>query len=168
MSKSTFENKICSRQDLSQLLKNWHKKEYSVCFTNGCFDILHLGHVKYLAEAKSKADVLIVGVNSDSSVKKLNKGPNRPINDEVSRACVLSALEFVDCVVIFNEDTPEDLINEIIPDVLIKGGDYDPNQEDLNHPKYIVGRDVVMKNGGCVDTIDFVDGFSTTGTIKKL
>ena len=168
MSKSTFENKICSSKELSELRQHWQNNKRTVCFTNGCFDILHLGHVKYLAEAKSKADVLIVGVNSDSSVKKLNKGPNRPINDEVSRACVLSALEFVDCVVIFNEDTPEDLINEIIPDVLVKGGDYDPNQEDMNHSKYIVGREIVMKNGGSVDTIDFVDGFSTTGTLKKL
>lgn len=168
MSKSTFENKICSRQELSQLRQNWQKNENSVCFTNGCFDILHLGHVKYLAEAKSKADVLIVGVNSDYSVKKLNKGPNRPINDEVSRACVLAALEFIDYVVIFNEDTPESLINEIVPDILVKGGDYDPKQEDMKHSKYIVGREVVIKNGGTVETIDFVGGFSTTNTIKKL
>jgi len=168
MSKPTFENKICSRKKLSQLRQHWQQNEKNVCFTNGCFDILHLGHVKYLAEAKSKADVLVVGVNSDSSVKKLNKGPNRPINDEVSRACVLAALEFVDCVVVFNEDTPESLINEIIPDVLVKGGDYDPNQLDSNHRKYIVGRESVIKNGGIVDTIDFVDGFSTTNTINKI
>lgn len=168
MSKTTFENKICSKKDLSQLRQNWRKNENSVCFTNGCFDILHIGHVKYLAEAKTKADVLVVGVNSDSSVKKLNKGQNRPINDEVSRACVLAALEFVDSVIIFNEDTPESLINEIVPDVLVKGGDYDPNQEDMKHSKYIVGREVVIKNGGAVETIDFVAGFSTTSIIKKL
>ncbi len=168
MSKSTFENKICSRQELSQLRQNWQTNKSSVCFTNGCFDILHLGHVKYLAEAKSKADVLIVGINSDSSVKKLNKGPNRPINDEVSRACILAALEFVDCVVIFNEETPEALINEIIPDILVKGGDYDPSQENINHSKHIVGREVVLKNGGVVDTIDFIAGFSTPSIIKKL
>jgi len=168
MSKTPFENKISSIKKLQELGEEWQKSNSRVCFTNGCFDILHKGHVKYLSEAKALGDILIVGVNSDDSVKRLNKGPNRPINDENSRAYLIAALEFVDAVVIFSEDTPENLINEIIPDVLVKGGDYDPGEEDRNHPKYIVGRGVVLKNGGSVKTIDFVEGFSTTETLKKL
>ena len=168
MSKTPFENKISSLKKLQELGEEWQKSKSRVCFTNGCFDILHKGHVKYLSEAKALGDILIVAVNSDDSVKRLNKAPNRPVNDEASRAYLIAALEFVDVVVVFNEDTPENLINEIIPDVLVKGGDYDPGEEDRNHPKYIVGRGVVLKNGGSVKTIDFVEGFSTTETLKKI
>ena len=100
------------------------------------------------SEAKVTGDILIVAVNSDDSVKRLNKGPNRPVNDEASRAYLIAALEFVDVVVIFSRIIPKNLINEIIPDVLVKGGDYEPSVEDRNHPKYIVGRDVALKNGG--------------------
>ena len=158
MSKAQFENKISTIKKLQELREKWQNSKSRVCFTNGCFDILHKGHVKYLSE----------GVNSDDSVRRLNKAPNRPVNDEASRAYLIAALEFVDVVVIFSEDTPENLINEIIPDVLVKGGDYDPSEEDRNHHKYIVGRDIVLKNGGSVKTIDFVEGFSTTETLKKL
>ena len=168
MSKAQFENKISSLKKLQELREEWQKSKIRVCFTNGCFDILHKGHVKYLSEAKALGDILVVGLNSDDSVKRLNKGPNRPINDENSRAYLIAALEFVDVVIVFNEDTPENLINEVVPDVLVKGGDYNPWEEDRNHPKYIVGRDVVLQNGGSVQIIDFVEGFSTTETLKKL
>ena len=168
MSKTPFENKISSLKKLQELREVWQKSKSRVCFTNGCFDILHKGHVKYLSEAKALGDILVVGVNSDDSVRRLNKAPNRPVHDQTSRAYLIAALEFVDVVVVFNEDTPENLINEIVPDLLVKGGDYDPGEEDRNHPKYIVGRDVVLKNGGSVKTIDFVEGFSTTETLKKL
>ena len=168
MSKSQFENKISSLKKLHELREEWQRSKSRVCFTNGCFDILHKGHVKYLSEAKALGDILVVGVNSDDSVRRLNKAPNRPVNNEASRAYLIAALEFVDIVVVFNDDTPENLISEIVPDVLVKGGDYDPREEDINHPNYIVGRDVVLKNGGSVKTIDFVEGFSTTETLKKL
>ena len=168
MSKAQFENKISTIKNLHEQRHAWQKSKSRVCFTNGCFDILHKGHVKYLSEAKALGDILIVGVNSDDSVRRLNKGPNRPVNDENSRAYLIAALEFVDVVLIFNEDTPENLISEIVPDVLVKGGDYDPTVEDRNHPKYIVGRDVVLKNSGSVKTIDFEEGFSTTAALKKL
>ena len=168
MSKTPFENKISSRKKIQEIREEWQKSKSRVCLTNGCFDILHRGHVKYLSEAKALGDILIVAVNSDDSLRRLNKAPNRPVNDEASRAYLIAALEFVDAVVIFSEDTPENLINEIVPDVLVKGGDYDPDEEDCNHPKYIVGREVVLKNGGSLKTIDFVEGFSTTETLKKL
>lgn len=168
MSNSNFEKKIFSRKEIAQQCKNWQKNENRICFTNGCFDILHVGHVKYLSEAKALGDLLVVGLNSDSSIKKLDKGPNRPINAEYDRAYLLAALEFVDGIIIFHEETPEALINEIRPNVLVKGGDYDPNEVEKSHPKYIMGRDVVLKNGGVVKTIDFVDGFSTTETLKKM
>ena len=168
MNKAQFENKITTVKKLHEIREEWQKNNCCICFTNGCFDILHKGHVKYLSEAKALGDILVVGVNSDDSVRQLKKGANRPVNDEASRAYLIAALEFVDVVVIFNEDTPENLINAIVPDVLVKGGDYDPKEEDCNQPKYIVGRDVVLKNGGSIKTIDFVEGFSTTETLKKL
>ena len=168
MSKKSFEHKICSRLQLIKKLSLWKQDKLNICFTNGCFDVLHVGHVKYLSEARSHADILVVGVNSDSSVKRLNKGPNRPINNEDSRALLLSALEFVDCVVVFDEDTPDLLIQEIIPAVLVKGGDYDPEEANETHPKYIVGRDHVINSGGRVETIDLVKGYSTTEILKKL
>lgn len=168
MSSPNFEKKITSRSGLAQLRENWQRNKNRICFTNGCFDVLHVGHIKYLSEAKALGDILVVGLNSDCSVKKLNKGPNRPFNAENDRAYLLAALAFVDYVIIFNEDTPEALINEIIPNVLVKGGDYNPNETEKSHPKYIVGRDVVLKNGGTVNTINFVDGFSTTKTLNKM
>lgn len=128
-------------------------------FTNGCFDILHRGHAAYLNEAKNLGDHLIVGVNSDESVKKL-KGPNRPINNEVDRAYLLDNLKSVDYVIIFEEDTPYNLIKEIIPDILVKGGDW--KEED------IVGSDIVKENGGEVKSLNFVQDYSTTSVIEKI
>jgi len=131
----------------------------SLIFTNGCFDILHKGHIAYLNEAKSLGDYLIVGVNSDSSVRKL-KGNNRPINNENDRALLLDNLKAVDFVIIFNEDTPYETIKEIIPDYLVKGGDW--------KEKDIVGSDIVTADGGKVVSLQFVKDYSTTGILKKI
>jgi len=157
--------------DLDSLQKRvakWRSEKLTICFTNGCFDILHLGHVTYLEKASEQADIMIVGVNSDRSVRALNKAPDRPINPASARAKVVASLASVGAVVVFDEDTPKELISKIIPDVLVKGGDYDPEETDAAHPKYIVGRKTVLKNGGRIHTVDLVDGFSTTNTIKKL
>ena len=130
-----------------------------IVFTNGCFDLLHVGHIRYLAEAKRLGDFLIIGLNSDSSVKEL-KGEDRPINSFEDRATLLSAIESVDLVIMFEEQTPENLIKDIVPDILVKGGDY--NIED------IVGYQTVMQNGGQVKTLSFYDGYSSTNYINKI
>ncbi|MDR1191430.1 MAG: D-glycero-beta-D-manno-heptose 1-phosphate adenylyltransferase [Verrucomicrobiales bacterium] len=127
-------------------------------FTNGCFDILHRGHVTYLTFARNEGDALCVGLNSDASVKR-NKGPNRPINSEEDRAYVMASLAAVDAVVIFDEDEPRDLIAQILPQVLVKGKDW---------AHYVSGRDVVEAHGGRVALADMVEGRSTTGTIEKV
>lgn len=129
-----------------------------VVFTNGCFDVLHRGHVEYLAKAKSMGDILVVGLNTDASVKRL-KGESRPINDEHARALLLAALEMVDRVILFSEDTPYQLISHILPDILVKGADYTIDK--------IVGADVVLAHGGEVKTIEFVEGYSSSSIIKK-
>lgn len=145
---------------LAQLKKILHRRgNKRVVFTNGCFDILHLGHVKYLACAKAKGDWLVVGLNTDASVKKL-KGKNRPVNQEKDRAEVLAGLEAVDYIVFFKDETPYALIRAIAPDVLVKGGDWKKNQ--------IIGADIVRSRGGRVITIPFVGGRSTTGLIRKI
>ena len=130
-----------------------------IVFTNGCFDVLHYGHVHYLLQAKALGDILVIGLNSDDSVRRL-KGPTRPINGENERAFVLAALACVDYVTLFEEDTPEELIKDVRPDVLVKGGDYTLDN--------IVGADFVTQNGGTVTTIPFVEGFSSTRIIEKL
>lgn len=130
-----------------------------VVFTNGCFDLLHPGHADYLARARALGDVLVVGVNSDESVRRIKPGP-RPVNDQDSRAFVLASLQSVDYVVIFDQDTPLELITAIKPDVLVKGGDW-PEET-------IVGRDVVLKHGGRVLSLPLVPGHSTTGLIEKI
>lgn len=137
-------------------LKDENKK---VVFTNGCFDILHRGHVSYLNEAKSLGDVLVVGVNSDESVKRL-KGPGRPMNAENDRSFLLENLKAVDHTIVFGEDTPYELIKSILPDYLVKGGDW--KKED------IVGYDIVTANGGLVKSLNFVGNYSTTGLIEKI
>ena len=128
-----------------------------VVFTNGCFDILHRGHVEYLSKAADMGDVLVVGLNTDASVKRL-KGEGRPVNNEEDRALVLASLSFVDAVVLFGEDTPYELIEAVHPDVLVKGADYKTEE--------IVGYDIVTSHGGIVDTIPLVNGYSTTKLIK--
>ena len=134
-------------------------RQQKIVFTNGCFDVLHFGHVHYLLEAKKLGDILVVGLNSDDSVRRL-KGPTRPINGEKERAFVLASLAFVDYITLFEEDTPENLIKVVQPDVLVKGGDYTIDQ--------IVGAEFVMRNGGTVTTIPFVEGYSSTQIIEQL
>ena len=139
-----------------------------IAFTNGCFDILHHGHVIYLEKAKKQADILIVALNSDDSIRRLGKSTNRPINLEQDRAVVVAALASVDGVIIFHEDNPEKLIHTIIPDVLIKGGDYDAQEKNRLNKKYIIGSDFVWEKEGKVLTIPFLEGFSTTHIIDKI
>jgi rfaE bifunctional protein nucleotidyltransferase chain/domain len=152
-------DKIKSLSDATQQVKVWQAAGQKVVFTNGCFDLLHLGHVDYLENARNLGDKLIIGLNSDSSVSRF-KGPERPLQDQNSRARVLAALQFVDLVVFFNEDTPQELISKLLPNVLVKGSDY--------LAENIVGADVVKKNGGVVKTIDFVPGYSTTRIVEKI
>ena len=142
-----------------QLAKELKAQGKKIVFTNGCFDILHCGHTTYLSESKKLGDVLILGLNSDDSVRRL-KGESRPINNQSDRAVVMDSLKSIDYVVIFEEDTPYNLINAIIPDVLVKGGDYNKDN--------IVGADIVENNGGSVVTINFVEGKSTTNIINKI
>ncbi|MGJ0149723.1 D-glycero-beta-D-manno-heptose-7-phosphate kinase [Campylobacter lari] len=150
LKKASFEDKIKSKEELVKLLQN-----QKVVFTNGCFDIVHYGHIKYLEKAKKLGDILVVGLNSDESIKRL-KGNSRPINLEFQRACMLASMYFVDYVVIFNEDTPYELIEFLKPDVLVKGADY--------KDKEVVGSNLVKK----VELIDFEDGFSTTNIINRI
>jgi rfaE bifunctional protein nucleotidyltransferase chain/domain len=162
-----IKSKILSLEDAERRVAMYHLKNEKVVFTNGCFDILHLGHVNYLAEAASLGNRLIVGINSDRSVKALNKAPNRPINNELARIQIIAALGFVDLVVIFDDETPLELIRALEPDVLVKGGDYDANELNSSSKKYIVGSDIVRKKGGSVVTINLVEGYSTTAIIEK-
>ncbi|MGC4021895.1 MAG: D-glycero-beta-D-manno-heptose 1-phosphate adenylyltransferase [Cyclobacteriaceae bacterium] len=152
-------DKIKSLQDASQQVKSWQAAGQKVVFTNGCFDLIHLGHVDYLEKARNLGDRLVVGLNTDSSVSRF-KGPERPLQDQVSRARVMASFQFVDLVVFFDEDTPKSLISELVPNILVKGGDY--------LAENIVGADVVKNNGGSVKTIDFVPGYSTTRIVEKI
>lgn len=155
-----IQKKIVLLEQLVRNLNVWRMKDMKIVFTNGCFDLFHHGHIDYLSKAADLGDVLIVGVNSDSSVKKLNKGANRPIQNENDRALILSALQFVESIIIFEEDTPLELIKIIQPDVLVKGGDWKENE--------IVGADVVKTKGGIVSVIPFVDGYSTTAIENRI
>ena len=150
--------KIIKKENVQELIEKLKKENKKIVFTNGCFDILHVGHVRYLANSSKYGDILIIGLNSDSSVKKL-KGANRPINNENDRAEVLSALSFVDYIIIFEETTPEKLIEIIKPDIYTKGADYTINT--LPEAK------TVLKNGGKIEFINLVQGKSTTNIIKK-
>ena len=152
-------NKIMNLTEAKNAVKAWKNKRQCVVFTNGCFDILHLGHIDYLEKAKLKGDKLIVGLNSDNSVKKL-KGNQRPINSVITRSKMLAALEFVDIVIEFDEDTPLILIKSLLPDILVKGGDYTKEN--------IVGADSVLTTGGTVEIIEFTEGYSSTKLIDQL
>ena len=163
-----IKNKVVDYQTAVRRINAWRLKGYKVVFTNGCFDILHLGHVSYLSKASSLGNKMILAVNTDDSVRRLGKGEDRPINDEVSRALVLAGLGFVDLVVLFNEDTPLEIIDIVNPDILVKGGDYNADQTNKQAFDYIVGSDLVRKRGGKVVTIPLVDGFSTTSILGKL
>ncbi len=164
---ANLNHKILNWDDALRLRNVWALKGEKVAFTNGCFDILHLGHVSYLAQAADTAQHLIVAINTDASVRALEKAPNRPINPEIARAMVLSALSFVDAVVFFEQHTPLEIIETLKPDVLLKGADYDANQTDTSAKDYIVGADFVKSYGGKVQTIPFVEGYSTTGILAK-
>ena len=153
------DKRILDLVSVQRLCNIWRMKGDRIVFTNGCFDILHRGHVEYLLEAAALGDRLVIGLNSDASVKRQNKGPERPLNDELSRAKVLAALRLVDAVVIFDQDTPLELIQAIGPDVLVKGGDWPEDK--------IVGADLVKARGGSVHSLKLVDGFSTTGLVEK-
>lgn len=154
-----IENKILDEERLSLWLDDCRKNNKSIVFSNGCFDIIHRGHIEYLAKASDLGDKFIIGLNTDASIKRL-KGPSRPVNNQDARAIVLAALQFVDAVVLFDEDTPYNLIKAVQPDVLVKGNDYKP--ED------IVGYDIVTAKGGVVTTVELVEGYSTTNTIAKM
>lgn len=153
------DKKIVPRNQVREIARKLKEENKKIVFTNGCFDILHSGHVVLLEKARSQGDVLILGINTDESVKRL-KGDKRPINNQFERSRVLAGLEAIDYVTFFAEDTPAEIINEIVPDVLVKGGDYDKDQ--------IVGRKTVEKNGGKVIVIPLVKGRSTSRTIDRI
>tara|TARA_Y100001970_G_C14247635_1_gene869470 strand:- start:1676 stop:2170 length:495 start_codon:yes stop_codon:yes gene_type:complete len=157
--KKNTKNKIIPISEIPGRVSEWRREGRSIVFTNGCFDLLHAGHVWFLQEASNFGDILIIGLNSDDSVRKI-KGENRPILSQEDRSFLLSSLEVTDYVIIFDEETPLNLIKEICPNVLVKGGDY--IKED------IVGYDFILKNGGRVDVIKLVEGKSTTGILKKI
>lgn len=151
-------HKIVTRAEAVRIVRNLKQAGKKVVFTNGCFDILHRGHIELLSFAREQGDALIVGLNSDDSVRRL-KGSRRPVNKQMDRAIVLAALEFVDYVVVFDEDTPQELISSLLPDVLVKGGDYQPEE--------IVGREIVEQYGGKVIVFPLVQGYSTTAIIER-
>ncbi len=153
------QKKIIPDEQMDYAIAYWRFKQFRVVFTNGCFDIIHRGHIEYLAKARELGDILVVGLNTDESVKRI-KGDGRPLQDQDSRALILASLSFVGAVIFFNEDTPYELIKKIQPDILVKGGDYKPEE--------IVGFDVVQKKGGTIKTIEFIDGFSSSSMIQKL
>lgn len=154
-----IQSKIIDIDNIEPYLTYWNFKNQKIVFTNGCFDILHRGHVEYLAQAANHGNILIIGLNTDNSIKRI-KGKFRPVQDEYARAVLLASLSFVNAVVLFDEDTPYELIKKIQPDILIKGSDYIIEN--------IVGSDIVLKKGGDVITIDFIEGYSTTSIIEKL
>lgn len=154
-----IQNKLIKDDELSGKLAYWNFLEKKIVFTNGCFDIIHLGHIKYLAQAADLGNILVIGLNTDESVKRI-KGNSRPLNDQNARAMVLGSLFFVDAIILFDENTPLELIKKVKPHTLVKGSDYSENE--------IVGADVVKSCGGEIVTIDFVEGYSSSDIIKKL
>jgi len=155
----TIEHKVVTLDQAHKYVNMWRLKDQKIVFTNGCFDLLHLGHVDYLAKAADLGNRLVIGLNSDLSTSNL-KGPNRPITDQVSRARLLASMFFVDAVVLFDEETPFNLISTLKPDVLVKGADYTIDK--------IVGADAVLANGGEVKTIEYIDGYSTSAIEKRI
>jgi rfaE bifunctional protein nucleotidyltransferase chain/domain len=153
-----IESKIKSLEQAMLTISEWKEKE-TIVFTNGCFDLLHMGHIDYLSKAKDLGSKLVIGLNSSESVKRL-KGPSRPINSDESRSILLAALEFVDLVILFGEETPINLISNILPNVLAKGGDYNYHT--------IIGAKKVTDYGGKVEAIPFLDGYSTTNIVAKI
>jgi len=156
---SQIKSKMQSWPSLQKTAESWRAAGQKIVFTNGCFDLLHYGHIHYLAEARALGDVLVIGLNSDASVQRL-KGAHRPHKDQVTRQFILAALACVDAVTLFEEDTPYSLIRLLQPDILVKGGDWKP--ED------IVGSDIVLGRGGEVRSLSFIEGYSTTGIEEKI
>jgi len=159
MNLKKIQNKILSLDELLNSLKIQRDNNKKIVFTNGCFDILHRGHIEYLAQAADLADILVIGLNTDNSVSRL-KGTNRPLQDEISRAISMAAIQYIDYVVLFDEETPLNLIKNIKPDVLVKGSDYKIEN--------IVGYNILMQYGGEIKTIDFIEGYSTTKIVDKI
>ena len=161
MSKSLeiLNSKILDKERLLVKLTGWKEENKKIVFTNGCFDLIHLGHIEVIARSADLGDILIIGVNTDNSIKRL-KGKNRPIVEEISRAKQLAALEFVDAVVLFDQDTPIDLIKMINPNIITKGGDYNTDQ--------VIGNDIVTQNDGEVVIIPLTQGYSTTSILEKI
>ena len=155
----SIKSKIYTQSELLEQSKVWKNNGEKIVFTNGCFDLVHRGHVELLANTADLGDKLVIGLNSDSSIKNL-KGKNRPIIDENSRAILLASLQFIDAIVLFSEATPYQLIEAILPDILAKGGDYKVEE--------ITGHELVLRNGGEVILVPFIDGFSTTNIINKI
>jgi rfaE bifunctional protein nucleotidyltransferase chain/domain len=155
-----LKEKVVSQDQALKELKAWREKNKKIIFTNGCFDIIHPGHIDYLSQARDLGDILVLGLNTDQSVRRLNKGSNRPINDERTRAYVLAGLASVDLIVFFDEETPYNLIKLLQPNVLVKGKDYEVEK--------IIGFDILKENGGEVITIPFLEGYSTSSLIKKI
>jgi len=158
-SQETLTRKIVSLSQLKDLAQSWKAKGSKIVFTNGCFDLLHAGHVAYLSEAADLGDKLIVGLNSDQSVSCI-KGPQRPVNNENTRSTLLASMFFIDAVVLFGDDTPLELIKAVLPDVLVKGGDYTIDT--------IVGAQETIANGGKVEVLSFLPGYSSTSIIEKI
>ncbi|MAX68275.1 MAG: D-glycero-beta-D-manno-heptose 1-phosphate adenylyltransferase [Flavobacteriales bacterium] len=154
-----IKSKIYSLSDLKIQSDKWKENGEKIVFTNGCFDLVHRGHIEVLANTADLGDKLIIGLNSDSSIKEL-KGENRPIMDEITRSILLASLQFVDAIVFFSEETPYKLIENLVPDILAKGGDYKVTE--------ISGNEVVLENGGEVILIPFIDGFSSTNIVEKI
>ncbi len=160
ISLEVIRNKITDFESVAEKAGLWSASNKKIVFTNGVFDLLHLGHIDYLSKAKDEGDILIVGVNSDFSARRLGKGSSRPITNEESRSTIIASLEFVDAVVLFDQDTPYELIKLIQPDILVKGSDYKPQD--------IVGYDIVTAKGGIIKTIEFLPGYSTSLIEKKI
>ncbi len=168
MQLNKLENKIISFADLLSLKEEFKRENKKTVFTNGCFDLIHLGHIDYLMKARELGNALIVGVNTDDSVRRLEKGASRPIKDENQRLTILAAFEFIDFVVLFNDDTPLRLINELEPSVIVKGGDYSPTQKDPKQKDYIVGSKEMITLGNRVQVIPFLLGYSTSQLEQKI
>ena len=154
-----LKNKIFTTASITTLLNIWRFKGFKIVFTNGCFDLLHLGHIDYLSKAADMGNILIIGVNSDNSVSRI-KGNNRPINDELSRTHILASLFFVNAIIVFDEPTPAELIKFIQPDILVKGADWKKEE--------IAGYDTVVAKGGIIETVKYIDGYSTTALEQKI
>ncbi len=165
---SHLQHKVASTQEVAQRIADWQNAGDRVVFTNGVFDLLHLGHIDYLSKAADLGQRLVIGLNADESVRTLAKGPARPIKNDANRSHILAALTFVDAVVMFNEPTPLALIESLRPDVLVKGGDYNPFETDSTSKTYIVGSDLVRNWGGDVVVIPFLPGHSTSTLEQKI